>query len=99
MISMIEVDGLPSGAMSTTGQAPEHWTNRSVSWTLEFADLGTQMTVWEDGSAQIDFVDMSIVESRAEHRQLDSEADIEQMVEAARAWVSNRPPDAAESGT
>lgn len=91
LISRVEADELPSSAVSTIKHAPEYWIKRSVSWTLEIGDRGAQMTIWEDGDAEIDLVDMATLEAKAEHRKLHSMDDIRRAIETARDWVREEP--------
>jgi hypothetical protein len=91
MISSVEADELPSRAVSTVKQAPDHWIKRSVSWTLEVGNLGAQMTIWEDGDIEIDLVDMAAREATAEHRKVNSERDIQLAVRTALDWVLGQP--------
>jgi hypothetical protein len=50
------------------------------------------MTIWEDGDAEIDLVDMATLEAKAEHRQVQSPEDIQRVLENVRDWVLGQPP-------
>src|SRR5438128_528532 len=73
-----------------TTRSSEDWPNRSVSWTLELEDLGGQITAWEDGTAELDLVDMARGGSRSEHRQLGDLEDIRGAIDSISAWVVGR---------
>jgi hypothetical protein len=97
VIAQVESDGSLVGAPSTTKRSPEDWPNRSVSWTIEVGDLGGQITAWEDGSSELDLVDMAGGDAYSEHRQLDDLDDIQLAVEAVRNWVVERRSPGVDS--
>lgn len=87
LISRMEsVDSIADVA-STVKQSPEHWLNRSVSWVVEIGDRGAHMTVWEDGNAELDLVDMNEVNAQSEHFEIVALTDIDFIVNKARDWV------------
>ncbi|HZM77681.1 MAG TPA: hypothetical protein VFC19_18345 [Candidatus Limnocylindrales bacterium] len=87
VISRVESGNISPLAALATEQTPEHWLNRSVTWTIEMGDLGAQITVWEDGSAELDLVNMAIPEAQSEHLELNSQMELELAVNRARDWV------------
>jgi len=80
-------DMLPPSADSRIEQTPDHWLNRSVSWAVEVGDLGAQMVVWEDGTAELDLVDMGTVDAHSEHLEINGPIEIELVTNKVLDWV------------
>lgn len=95
-VTQIQSEESLVGAESTTKRSPDNWPNRSVSWTVEVGALGGQVTVWEDGSSELDLIDMVAGDAHSEHRQLDDLDGIQVVVEVVRDWVVGRRLPAAE---
>ncbi|MFI8254998.1 hypothetical protein [Streptomyces filamentosus] len=97
VVTRIQSDASLAGVKSKIRRPDnDYLLNKSAAWTVEAEDLGGEVTVWEDGSSELDLIDFATGDVHSEHRQLDDLESVQVAVEAVRDWVAGRRLPVAE---
>jgi hypothetical protein len=86
-ISRAEQVSADSGASSEIEESPGDRNPRSIRWILESPEMMSQIILWEDGQSEFDLIDVATSEVRSEHRQIDSQQELDQVLKIVREWV------------
>ncbi|MEU8231427.1 hypothetical protein AB0C12_17680 [Actinoplanes sp. NPDC048967] len=86
-----EAYALPPGASGSLSRPPEDRRDYSVTWQVACEGRNGQLTVWDDGNAEVDLIDMESMEDEAEHLQLDSSDDVAVAVAKVVEWMKRSP--------
>jgi hypothetical protein len=76
-----------SGVAMEVNNSPTDRDPRSIQWILESSDKFGEIILWESGEAEISFAVIETSEVRAEHRNITSLMELEDVLTEVLEWV------------
>jgi hypothetical protein len=86
-ISRAEHVSTGSDVSSEIEESPGDRNPRSIRWVLESPEMMGQIILWEDGQSELDLIDVATAEVHSEHQQIDSQQELDRVLEIVREWV------------
>ncbi|MFJ2214282.1 hypothetical protein ACIQVO_09515 [Streptomyces sp. NPDC101062] len=76
------------GITAELRHSPEDGRLKNSAWlTAEAGNRAIQITVWNSGEAELDFVDLGSGDNRPEHRDLQTEQELHVLLGSGLDWV------------
>ncbi|MFD4829226.1 hypothetical protein ACFWPV_05115 [Streptomyces uncialis] len=76
------------GITAELRHSPEDGRLKNSAWlTVESGNRTTQITVWNSGEAELDFVDLGSGDHRPEHRDLQTEQELHALLGSILDWI------------
>ncbi|MEU5417746.1 immunity protein TriTu family protein [Streptomyces sp. NPDC020667] len=76
------------GITAELRHSPEDGRLKNSAWlTAEAGNRAIQITVWNSGEAELDFMDLSSGDNRPEHRDLQTEQELHALLGSALDWI------------
>ncbi|MFJ7421824.1 hypothetical protein ACIQXD_24910 [Streptomyces uncialis] len=76
------------GITAELRHSPEDGRLKNSAWlTMEAGNRVAQITVWNSGEAELDFVDLGSGDNRPEHRDLKTEQELHALVGSILDWI------------
>lgn len=76
------------GITAELRHSPEDGRFKNSAWlTAEVGNRATQITVWNSGEAELDFVDLGSGDNRPEHRDLHTEQELHDLLGSMLDWI------------
>ena len=76
-----------SGVAMEINNSPVDRDPRSIQWILESSDKFGEIILWESGEAEVSFAVIETSEVRAEHRDIASPTELEDVLTEVLQWV------------
>jgi hypothetical protein len=90
MADQAKSESLPRDATCRILRPPDDQRDFSITWQVELGYLDAQLSVWSDGNAELDLVDLKNMEDQVEHLDINDLSDVTAAISMVVEWMTRR---------